>query len=82
MSDAGNASFFVTRVLVSTMRFSPSNGRIDAAVGVLQVIGPSFSESFDVFLPSVMRYAKGSRPASDRAMAVGCLAEVFECIGG
>lgn len=47
----------------------------------MQVIGPSFAESFDVFLPSVLRYAKGSRPASDRAMAVGCLAEVFESIG-
>lgn len=46
-----------------------------------QVIGPSFSESFDVFLPSVLKYAKGSRPASDRAMAVGCFAEVFEAIG-
>lgn len=47
----------------------------------LQVIGPSFSESFDVFLPSVLKYTKGSRPASDRAMAVGCFAEVFESIG-
>ncbi|CAM9783964.1 unnamed protein product [Ascophyllum nodosum] len=46
-----------------------------------KVIGPSFSESFDGFLPSVMRYAKGSRPASERAMAVGCFAEVFESIG-
>ncbi|CAM9175169.1 unnamed protein product [Pylaiella littoralis] len=46
-----------------------------------KVIGPSFSESFDVFLPSVLKYAKGSRPASDRAMAVGCFAEVFEAIG-
>ncbi|CAM9255040.1 unnamed protein product [Laminaria digitata] len=46
-----------------------------------KVIGPSFSESFDVFLPSVLRYARGSRPASERAMAVGCFAEVFESIG-
>lgn len=46
-----------------------------------QVIGPSFSESFDVFLPSVLKYTRGSRPASDRAMAVGCFAEVFDSIG-
>ncbi|CAM9475281.1 unnamed protein product, partial [Hapterophycus canaliculatus] len=46
-----------------------------------KVIGPSFSEYFDVFLPSVLKYTKGSRPASDRAMAVGCFAEVFESIG-
>lgn len=48
---------------------------------MMQVIGPSFSESFDGFLPSVLRYARGSRPASERAMAVGCFAEVFESIG-
>eukprot|EP00903_Cladosiphon_okamuranus_P009337 g8905.t1 len=46
-----------------------------------KVIGPSFSESFDVFLPNILKYTKGSRPASDRSMAVGCFAEVFESIG-
>lgn len=61
---------------------SYSFGMDTASDFIRQVIGPSFDKSFDVFLPSVMRYAKGSRPASDRAMAVGCLAEVFECIGG
>ncbi|CAN0564485.1 unnamed protein product, partial [Ectocarpus sp. 12 AP-2014] len=46
-----------------------------------KVIGPSFAESFDVFLPNILKYTKGSRPASDRSMAVGCFAEVFESIG-
>ncbi|CAM9263097.1 unnamed protein product [Choristocarpus tenellus] len=47
-----------------------------------RVIGPSFSEFFDVFLPGVLKYARGARPATDRAMAVGCFAEVFESIDG
>ncbi|CAM9930356.1 unnamed protein product, partial [Sphacelaria rigidula] len=58
-----------------------ANASCDLVGAFAKVFGPSFTDSFDVFLPSVLRYAKGSRPASDRAMAVGCLAEVFECIG-
>merc|ERR1719330_283520 len=46
-----------------------------------RVMGQHFNQYLPQFLPAVCEYAKSSRPASDRAMALGCLGELAQEIG-
>ena len=47
-----------------------------------RVMGLHFVQFLPQFLPAVCYYAKSSRPASDRAMAIGCLGELAQELGG
>jgi len=52
-------------------------------IGVLaQMYGPNFEKIFDAMFPPLMKFCPAHRPATDRSMAIGCLAEVAEAIGG
>jgi hypothetical protein len=46
-----------------------------------RVMGSHFAQYLPQFLPAIMEYAKSSRPASDRGMAVGCLSELAQELG-
>jgi hypothetical protein len=51
-------------------------------VGVLaQVVGDSFEPIFRQMFPNLIKFCQPHRPASDRSMAIGCIAEVAEVIG-
>jgi len=51
-------------------------------VGVLaQVVGDPFEPIFRQMFPFVVKFCAPHRPASDRSMAIGCIAEVAEVIG-
>lgn len=43
-----------------------------------RVMGSHFTQHLPQFLPAVCDYAKSSRPASDRSMAMGCLSEIAQ----
>jgi hypothetical protein len=45
---------------------------------VARVLGSQFSQYLPQFLPVIGEYAKTSRPASDRSMAIGCLSELLQ----
>ena len=44
-------------------------------------IGAEFEPYFSAFHPLLLKFTKATRPYSDRAMAIGCYAEVFAEIG-
>jgi len=46
-----------------------------------RVMGPHFAQYLPQFLPAICSFAKSSRPASDRAMAMGCLGEIAQELG-
>jgi hypothetical protein len=46
-----------------------------------RVMGSHFAQYLDNFLPAICSFAKSSRPASDRSMAMGCLGEVAQELG-
>ena len=46
-----------------------------------RVMGAQFSSQLGTFLPPVCNFAKSSRPASDRSMAIGCLGEIAQEMG-
>jgi hypothetical protein len=51
-------------------------------VGALaQVVGDSFEPIFRQRFPNLIKFCQPHRPASDRSMAIGCIAEVSEVIG-
>jgi len=51
-------------------------------VGVLaQVVGDTFEPIFRQMFPNLIKFCQPHRPASDRSMAIGCIAEVSEVIG-
>lgn len=51
-------------------------------VGVLaQVVGGEFEPIFRQMFPNLVKFCQPHRPASDRSMAIGCIAEVTEAIG-
>jgi hypothetical protein len=43
--------------------------------------GVAFCVIFDVLLPVMLKFARSSRPANDRSMAIGALAEVLDELG-
>ena len=43
-----------------------------------RVMGSHFAQYVPQFLPCICEFAKPSRPASDRSMAVGCLSEIAQ----
>jgi importin-4 len=50
----------------------------DLIGGYCRVIGKQFKSYLPQFLPAICEYGKPSRPAADRAMAVGCLSEIAQ----
>jgi hypothetical protein len=63
-----------------------SDNSLSDAVGEMlaafaRTMGPSFLPFFDQFYPMLAKYAKSSRPAQERAMAMGTFAEVMEALG-
>jgi len=46
-----------------------------------RVMGQHFVQYLPKFLPAICEYAKSSRPASDRSMAMGCLGELAQELG-
>ncbi len=46
-----------------------------------RVMGPHFGQYLPTFLPPICEFGKSSRPASDRAMAIGCLGELAQELG-
>ena len=51
-------------------------------VGALaRVFGTAFSNLSAEFFDAMMKFAKTSRPSSDRAMAIGCFAEMLQFMG-
>uniref|UniRef100_A0A7S2YBI1 Importin subunit beta-1/Transportin-1-like TPR repeats domain-containing protein n=1 Tax=Entomoneis paludosa TaxID=265537 RepID=A0A7S2YBI1_9STRA len=54
----------------------------DLVGGYCRVMGQHFAQYLPQFLPAICEYAKPSRPASDRSMAVGCLSEVAQELEG
>ena len=53
----------------------------DLVGAIARVMGAHFNQFLPQFLPLICNYAKSSRPASDRSMAVGCLGEVAQGAG-
>jgi HEAT repeat protein len=47
-----------------------------------RVMGAQFVPYLDQFLPQLCYYAKSSRPASDRSMAIGCMGEIAQEVEG
>ena len=43
-----------------------------------KIYGPAFEPQLPRFMDAMLKFAKASRPASDRAMAIGYFAEVFQ----
>jgi hypothetical protein len=54
----------------------------DLIGGFCRVMGQHFVRYLPEYLPAICEYAKSSRPASDRAMAVGCLSEIAQELEG
>jgi hypothetical protein len=51
-------------------------------LGVLaQMYGPQYDSEFSKIFPALMKFCPDHRPATDRSMAIGCIAEVAESIG-
>uniref|UniRef100_A0A7S1BKP6 Importin N-terminal domain-containing protein n=2 Tax=Corethron hystrix TaxID=216773 RepID=A0A7S1BKP6_9STRA len=46
-----------------------------------RVMGQQFSQFVPGFLPPICNFCKPTRPASDRAMALGCLGEIVQEVG-
>ncbi|KAJ7588105.1 ARM repeat-containing protein [Mycena floridula] len=47
-------------------------------VGALaNVLGPDFGPAFNTFYPLIVKYCKKTRSTTDRASAIGCLAEII-----
>jgi len=53
----------------------------DLVGGFAKALGPQFTQISGDVLAVMAKYAKANRPASDRAMAIGCFAEVLEFMG-
>jgi len=53
----------------------------DLVGGFAKALGPQFAQMAGDVLNVMAKYAKANRPASDRAMAIGCFAEVLEFMG-
>lgn len=53
----------------------------DLVGAIARVMGAHFNQFLPQFLPLICNYAKSSRPASDRSMAMGCLGEVAQGTG-
>jgi len=53
----------------------------DLVGGFTRVMGAEFAQYLPQFLAAITNYAKSSRPASDRAMAMGCLGEICQEMG-
>jgi importin-4 len=47
-----------------------------------RVMGDHLAPYLPQFLPAIVQFAKPSRPASDRSMAVGCLSEIAQELSG
>jgi len=47
-----------------------------------RVMGQHFAQYLPQFLPPIVDFAKSSRPATDRAMSVGCLSEIAQELQG
>jgi len=54
----------------------------DLIGSITRVLGAQFATHLGSFLPPVCVFAKTSRPASDRAMAIGCLGEIAQEMEG
>jgi HEAT repeat protein len=54
----------------------------DLIGSITRVMGSQFTSQLGTFLPPVCLFAKSSRPASDRAMAIGCLGEIAQEMEG
>ncbi|VEU34977.1 unnamed protein product [Pseudo-nitzschia multistriata] len=54
----------------------------DLVGGFCRVMGAQFGQYLPQFLPAVCEYAKSSRPARDRSMAIGWLSEVAQELEG
>lgn len=51
-------------------------------IGVLaQMVGPSFDPVFQQIFPALLKFCPAHRPATDRSMAIGCIAEIAEAMG-
>lgn len=51
-------------------------------VGMLaKAMGPGFADVSAQYFDAMMKFAKASRPSSDRAMAIGCFAEMLQYMG-
>lgn len=53
----------------------------DLVGAMAKVFGPVFANFSAEFFDAMMKFAKASRPASDRAMAIGCFAEMIQFMG-
>jgi hypothetical protein len=49
--------------------------------GFAKALGPQFAQMSGDVMDAMGKFAKANRPASDRAMAIGCFAEVLEYMG-
>jgi len=59
-----------------------TQGACDLVGGFCRVMGGQFGQYLPQFLPAVCEYAKSSRPARDRSMAIGWLSEVAQELEG
>merc|ERR1711976_116969 len=57
------------------------NSVCDLVAAFARVMGTHFVQYLPQFLPAVCEYAKPSKSASDRSMAIGCLAEIAQELG-
>ena len=53
----------------------------DVIGALARAMGSLFIQYFDHFVPSLLKFTKDSRVYSDRSMAIGCFAEVFQEVG-
>lgn len=53
----------------------------DVVGALAQVVGDTFEPIFRQMFPNLIKFCQPHRPASDRSMAIGCIAEVSEVIG-
>ncbi|KAJ2709650.1 hypothetical protein H4R19_004146, partial [Coemansia spiralis] len=53
----------------------------DCVAALADVFGDAFGPTMDTFLPHIARYTKPTVAVSERAMAVGCLAEIAKGMG-
>jgi hypothetical protein len=58
------------------------NSVCDLVSAYARVMGADFVPCLDQFLPQLCTFAKQSRPASDRSMAIGCLGEIAQELEG
>lgn len=54
----------------------------DLIGAITRVMGVQFTAQLGTFLPPICVFVKSSRPASDRAMAIGCLGEIAQEMEG